>query len=482
MSEWVTDTPAFAVVGKINMGKSSVLSTLLEIDNDKIVRVSNTAGETTRCQVLPLEFDGREMLRFIDTPGFSRAVEAMRAIQDLHGTGTPDLATVREFVTSQLEQGEFEDEARLLQPVVEGAGVLYVIDPSKPIRDTFVAEMEILRWTGRPRMALLNEKAENEERLQEWRTRLGSYFNLVRTFNAHHAQFDERRRLLKSLFEIDETHRDRIKQTIDLIDEEWRQRREESAEDLMDFLAKALRHRESEKLDEKEELEHRKERAKEELKKRYYASIEKLEEKTYEKMLKLYRHQLLKVELETDDFSGLDLSSEETWEKWGLSKSQLILAGGLAGGAAGVAVDLGSGGFTHGLGTLFGALTGAGGAFLKGDSLPELKIDARGVSFDGESKKVLVVGPPASDNFAWILLDRALYHYGEIVSRSHGRRDEEVIDGESPGWVRGFSRERRSKIQKWILEQLKGGERKFESEIFKELVSLLEEVQEGAAP
>ena len=167
MNEWVTDAPTFAVVGKINMGKSSVLSTLLEIDDDKLIRVSSTPGETTRCYALPLTFDDKEMIRFVDTPGFSRALEVMRVIQDLHGEGTPDRATIRRFVEEQLEKGEFEDEARLLEPVVEGAGVLYVVDPSKPLRDAFVAEMEILRWTGTPRMALLNEKADQSDRTDQ---------------------------------------------------------------------------------------------------------------------------------------------------------------------------------------------------------------------------------------------------------------------------------------------------------------------------
>lgn len=480
MKEWVTDAPTFAVVGKINMGKSSVLSTLLEIDDDRLIRVSSTPGETTACQALPLIFDDREMIRFVDTPGFSRALEAMRAIQDLHGEGTPNLETIERFVEEQLEKREFEDEAMLLKPIIEGAGVLYVIDPSKPLRDAFVAEMEIIRWTGTPRMALLNEKADHPERTEEWRIRLGSYFNLVRTFNAHDARFEERRSLLKSLLAIDESNQSRIEETIRLIDGEWEQRREEGAEVVMEFLGEALKHRETEKIDEKEEeLEHRKERAREALQKRYYSAIAKLEERTYRKLLKLYRHKLLKVEVAEGKFHGVDLSSEETWQKWGLSRSQLAIAGGLAGGAAGAAIDIGTAGLTHGLGTLFGALTGAGGAFFKGDSLPELKISAQGVRFDGQSHKALVLGPPESDNFAWILLDRVLHHYEEIVSRSHGRRDEGMIEGEGSGWVRRFSRDRRVIMQKWIQTQLKGAERSFDPEAFRELVKILQEVEAG---
>ena len=237
MNEWVSsEIPAFAVVGRVNMGKSSVLATLLEVDDDSVVRISSTPGETTRAQVLPVRFGGKELVRFIDTPGFSRPLEAMRVIQDMHGSGSPDLATMKRFVADHLEGGEFEDEARLLEPVVAGAGVLYVIDSSKPLRDAFVAEMEILRWTGRPRMALINKRGEGGVHEEEWRSRLGSYFNLVRTFNAHHARFDERQRLLASLLEIDEGHRAMLENALAALEDEWEERQLESAEVIMSLL------------------------------------------------------------------------------------------------------------------------------------------------------------------------------------------------------------------------------------------------------
>jgi GTP-binding protein EngB required for normal cell division len=53
------EVPSFAVVGRVNMGKSAVIATLLEIDDNELVRVSATPGETTRCQVHPVVFDGR---------------------------------------------------------------------------------------------------------------------------------------------------------------------------------------------------------------------------------------------------------------------------------------------------------------------------------------------------------------------------------------------------------------------------------------
>ena len=44
----------------------------------------------------------------------------------------------------------------LLTPILEGAGILYVVDAGAPYRENYEAEMEILRWTGRPSMAVIN--------------------------------------------------------------------------------------------------------------------------------------------------------------------------------------------------------------------------------------------------------------------------------------------------------------------------------------
>ena len=104
MNEWVhNDIPAFAMVGRVNMGKSAVLATLLEIDDNELIRVSPTPGETTRCQTHRVVFDGRECLRFIDTPGFSQPIEAMREIQRIHGHGTPDLTAIQAFIATANE-------------------------------------------------------------------------------------------------------------------------------------------------------------------------------------------------------------------------------------------------------------------------------------------------------------------------------------------------------------------------------------------
>ncbi len=472
------DVPTFAVVGRVNMGKSAVIATLLEIDDNELVRISATPGETTRCQPHRVVFGGRECVRFIDTPGFSRPVEAMRAIQLIHGPGTPGLESLRQFVAGAGE--EFGDEKRLLEPLLDGAGILYVVDPAKPLRDDFLAEMEILRWTGRPRLALLNRR-ENATGPDEeaWKTRLGGAFNLVRTFDAHHARYDERLRLLKALLEIEENQRGLLEETIRLVENEWRGRREEAAEALIAFLETALGLRVSATLEERDLLvPTRREKKTAELSKRYFLKLAEVERACFTELLKIYRHHLLKADTRPEAFHGIDLESRETWTKFGLSRSQLIAVSSALGASAGLAFDVGTLFFSHGAGTAIGALLGGGAAFFKGGSLPDLRISLTGgVKLGTGEGKSLGLGPPKNPNFPWILLDGVLTRYRSMLDRAHGRRDEELLEGGGAGFSRGFPAERRATLGKWFSSCLKGSpNRALEPEVFEALVQSLEEV------
>lgn len=448
------------MVGRVNMGKSSVLATLLEIDDNQIIPISATPGETTRCHAYPLAFNQREYLRFIDTPGFTRPVEALRTIQQLHGPGTPTPDTLRRFIATQADN--FADEARLLAPLLEaqGAGILYVVDPGLPLRDDFVAEMEILRWTGQPRLALLNQRgASPSPYLENWRSRLGSTFNLVRTFNAHHARYPERLRLLRSLLEIDEGHRSVLEETIYQVEAEWRARRDAAAEAILDFLQRALGMRVHATLDVREiNSPERRARKQADLQGEYYAKLAELERACSRELLRIYRHHLLEVDQHAQQAETIDLQSSETWRKWGLSRVQLTTVAALGGAAAGGVVDLGTGGLTHGLGALTGALGSAAAAWFKGHAIPELKLDWRGIQMAGATGRALSVGPPRSENFPWVLLDAMLLRYQRILARAHGRRDRQSIDGGAgeASLTRQFPDERRQALARWFAACLKG--------------------------
>lgn len=480
MSDWTQkNIPTFAVVGRVNMGKSAVLATLLEIDDDELIRVSSLPGETTRCQLHRVVFSDRECIRFIDTPGFTRPVEAMRAIQLIQGEGTPGTEALKTFIAEVGE--EFADEKRLLEPILQGAGVLYVIDPAKPLRDDFLAEMEILRWTGRPRLALLNRR-ENTSGPDEdlWKTRLGGAFNLVRTFDAHHARYDERLRLLKALLEIEECHRPQLEETIALVENEWQRRREDAVETIISFLEEALCLRVTGILEERDlQLSSRRKHKETLLAEKYFAKLSVIERKCFAKLLKIYRHHLLQTDSSPDAFTHIDLESRETWSKWGLSRSQLAGVAAVVGAAGGLTFDVLTGGLSHGAGTVFGGLSGGIAGWYKGGNLPDLKLDlGSGVKLAKGTGKSLTIGPPKNPNFPWVLLDGALTRYQRMLARAHGRRDEELLEGNENGFTRGFPSTRRSLLAKWFNSCLKGSpDHGTEPEVFGALLETLDEVE-----
>lgn len=476
--------PEFAVVGRVNMGKSAVIATLLEIDDNAVLRVSPTPGETTRVQAHKVVFGGKECVRFIDTPGFSRPVEAMRAIRKICGDGTPGRDDLRRFIEDKSDN--FADEKRLLKPLLDGAGVLYVVDPGRPLRDDFLAEMEILRWTGRPRLALLNLREGGESGDEElWREKLGSAFNLVRTFDAHRAKYEQRLLLMKALLEIEERHRGKLEETIELIEMEWDERRDEAAEVVREFLAEALELRVGVRIEDKDERMPTRRKQKEDgLREKYFERLKELERQCFAKLLRIYRHHLLKVESGEESFQDIDLESEEVWMKWGLSRGQLTLVAAATGAAGGVAVDAATGFFSHGIFAAIGGLGGAGAAWFKGGMLPDLRVDLReGVKFSTGETKELVMGPPGNVNFPWILLDGILVRYGRILERAHGRRDIEILEsGNEEGFTKLFPPERRKLLGKWFAACAKNNRpvgKNLETEVLWAIEQTMKEVGGG---
>ena len=139
--------PVFAVLGHPNEGKSSVVSTLTEDDQ---IPISQVPGETSRSTSYTVKIDGRPIIRFVDTPGFQVPRQTLSWLRENPG---PD--NLERFISTHKTDPFFSDECELLAPVARGAGIIYVVDGSRPVREDDLAEMEILRLTGRPRMAVI---------------------------------------------------------------------------------------------------------------------------------------------------------------------------------------------------------------------------------------------------------------------------------------------------------------------------------------
>ena len=407
--------PAFAVVGHPNKGKSSLVATLSQDDS---VRISMLPGTTVDSRIFPMKVDGEVLYQLIDTPGFQRAHKALSWLKQ-HETDIHNRAdVVREFVETFKNTDQFHDECQLLGPIIEGAGILYVVDGSKPYGSEFEAEMEILRWSGQPCMALINMIGEADYS-QQWKQALSQFFQIVRVFNAVNAEFEQHIELLRAFGQLNESWRQPLEKAVTFILKDRKDRLEQSARLIAEIISESITLKMSKKFSEDENSENYKSG----LKQDYFEELKNKEQRCRSTIEKIYHYHSIDRKQDNFKLLGDNLFSEQTWSIFGLSQQELIMTG-LAGGAAmGAVVDVAVGGTSLLLGAGIGALIGGVGALISYDKLAN--IDVLGLPLGGHA---LQIGPMENRNFPYVLLGRALLHHQLIENRTHAMRGELNIE------------------------------------------------------
>jgi hypothetical protein len=409
--------PVFAVVGRVNRGKSSIIATLAEEDS---IAISPLPGTTRRATEYDVTLDGEVLFRLIDTPGFEDAARALAWMRRGNPSADRHRAQVAAFRQTFAGSREFVEECELLGPVLDGAAILYVVDGSTPFRENIMAEVEILRWTGQPRMALVNRSGEGPH-LASWHAALASAFSTVRNFDAHAASFRERLQLLALFRELVEPWRAPLGRVIDRLGAEQERRLRESAQAIAEFLIDGVTHT-IEVSTSEGELGAEEQRAAEE---RFRDDLRKLEQRAQRRVEALYRHHRVATQstpLERPVFSS-DLFSERVWSALGLTAGQLVAAYSMAGAAAGGTVDLFVGGAAFLTGTVIGGAVGGAAALwqlgARAVGITALEGLGERLRKTASAQRRYRVGPHQHPNFPFVLLDRALLHHEAIRYRAH---------------------------------------------------------------
>ena len=410
----MTTIPEFAIIGHPNEGKSSVLSTLAEDDS---VRVSSTPGETTVCRTFPVLIDGREMLRFTDTPGFQNPG---RVLSELKKRFSESINPIKEFRVFAASIPELHDDSELLAPLERGAGIIYIVDGSRPVRNVDRAEMEILRLSGRPRMAIINCKEDEEKHLEAWKNEFRKNFNSNRRFNAHRATYSERISLLEALKSIDQDWQDTLDEVVSIFKADWQNRNNVTADIITTLLQDALTFKLHANINTTTDTE----QTRQKLFTQYSEKIRFKERNSHTQIKRLFKHNIFNYELPQHSLLHEDLFDKKTWQLLGLTQKQLIIAGGLGGAAIGASLDVAALGHGLGMFTAMGSMAGALGAFLGGEKFSE-QAEILGVSLGGNQ---IQIGPTKSIDLLFVLLNRSLLFYQYTINWAHGRRDYESLE------------------------------------------------------
>jgi len=445
-----TPHPKFAVVGHPNKGKSSIVASLAQ---DDTVQISDTPGTTIKSRSFPLRMDGEIIYELFDTPGFQRARSVLAWLEKHDVPAHKRTEAVEAFINTHRENERFSDEIELLTPIMEGAGIIYVVDGSKPYGEEYEAEMEILRWTGQPSMALINHIGENDYS-QEWRRALEQYFRIVREYDPMETDPQQQILLLESMAQLDESWRAPLKHAIVLFERCRDQKLEQSAKTIAYLVQSALSHLEQLRFS----GEDAEDADRQMLLKNYQQHLRLLEQKSQMFIEQLWSHQHLQKEQESLLFEEVDLFSKESASIFGLSRQEMVVTGVTGGAVTGAGVDLLFAGHTLLLGGAIGAVVGGVGAYFGFDELSGIKVLGRTLG-----KRYLEMGPMENRNFPYILLGRSLYHLHKVAARSHAKRGAVTLtmnETFKEKWLDDQSRKSLEKLHKKFRSgnEVSGGE------------------------
>jgi len=426
-------TPTLAVVGFVNMGKSSLVAALTETD---AVAIAAPAGTTTDIQRFSCVAAGQTLFELVDTPGFQAARRALHWIEgylERHGEeSVSGVDALRAFLASHAEDALYVNECRLLRPILEGAGVLYVADAGVPYKARYEAEMRILALTGRPRLAVLNLRGEAIHR-DKWREALAANFQRVHAIDVVDSTPEERRAVLRALRDIEPGWQPTFDRALARIDDEHHQRHHRAAEELADLVLGCLSARRCAALPD----DHQRSATERRLRQGLKQDLVEREARSRTRVEALYRFTRLEREETGLPVLDEDLFAERVWRLLGLSKRRLIAASTAAGAGTGGLVDLDDSGclsiFVANLGKMLlrrpmkndevQPVVSAGIGFASGLAATRLRfgVGVLGRDLLGEGEQ-LCVRAPTSLKFASVLLDRALVHYRLVQQRSHADR------------------------------------------------------------
>jgi GTPase SAR1 family protein len=444
------DYPKFAVVGHPNKGKSSIVSSLALDDS---VQIGDTPGTTQVKRGFPLKVDGKIIYELFDTPGFQRARRVLSWLNEQEPVSADKKTdVVRAFIATHRGDERFIDEIELLEPIVNGAGIIYVVDASKPYGAEYEVEMEILRWCGQPSMAILNLIGK-EDYTDQWKSALGHYFRMVRTFNPIKATFREHIELLDSMSQLKEEWTKPIKVAITVLEDLQNQKIEQSVDSMVDNMVKVLSFVHTYKIKGESATEVEEER----LKHGYREKIIGYEKEQEKNIEIIWNHRSIEKVENMLVLDNVGLFSKESASIFGLSQQQLIITGASAGAIGGLGIDILLGGGSLFLGSLIGGAVGGVGAMMGFDNLYEVKVLGQSIG-----KRELSVGPMQNLNFPYILLGRSLYHALVIAKRSHAMRGDINLDNEEFFTEQVMDSERRKVLEKVHVSLRKGDEPKEE--------------------
>lgn len=342
-----------AVVGHTNTGKTSLLRTLTR--DRGFGQVSFRPATTRHVEVARLLLEGRAVLALYDTPGIEDPMGLREQLEDLErseGSRLDGPARIQRFLETDAAADRFEQEAKVLTQLLQSDAALYVIDARDPVLAKHRDELLVLNSCGVPLLPLLNFVADPGADEEAWRDALGrAGLHAVVRFDTVAPARGGERLLYEKLATLLDPYRELLQALISSHEESARQRHRAALAELAAMLidVAALRRSVSPRSP-----------AMDDLLRGLNDEVREREQQCVDTLLALYG-----FSREDIADSGLPLVEgqwrDDLFDPRTLQRMGIRMGGGAAAGAAaGMGVDVVSGGLTLGGAAAIGALAGGG--------------------------------------------------------------------------------------------------------------------------
>lgn len=397
-----------------------MVSTLVE---DDTVQVGVESGTTKQADSFFFKWHGKTLLQLTDTPGFQRPRQVLAWLCSEPVSPAQRPERIKAFLAEPSHAERFPDEVALLTPIMSGAGILYVVDAAQRVTAADEAEMEILRWTGQPRMAVINPMTVAEERT-EWLSTLEQYFQWVRVFNPLTAGLPARLALLRAVGELRMGWSDAVAELCSGLEQRQQRRLEDVSSSLAQYWCEQLARREP--FNALQRVSGQK--AEQVLQNK----LDDAERQWFRKLLEMWHFQATDIDRLVDwQLDAHNLMHTETWYLWGLQQKDLLAVSAATGAAAGLAIDVGLGGASLLLGAVSGGVIGSAGGWLATKQKP----GKRWGLFRLSSEKTFI-GPVKHPNFPLVVMSRALSFVQQLWVKPHAERSAFTLHNTAEQWER----------------------------------------------
>lgn len=163
----------FAVIGKPNNGKSTIISTLTFDDR---IEISDEIGTTKKSAKYLYNYMGKNVSAYYDTPGFEKAKLIWIYIEEHKETVTSINQILQNFIDEYSNNTSTKKDIEILKAIIQSDFLVFVINISENFNKNVIGyELEILKELKKRTIILFNQVDKNKDYSSTWINELKKY-------------------------------------------------------------------------------------------------------------------------------------------------------------------------------------------------------------------------------------------------------------------------------------------------------------------